>query len=628
MPPPAFTRSHALMSMTSKLGGDVLVPTRFEMVEAINAPFLATVEAVSTRADIDPDALLVQPVCITLRGRSDVPRHVHGLVRRSEARGPVGRQLYGYRLEVVPRLWFLSQTEDCRIFENKSAQDILRTLFADARLTDVSFRVSAPPVRPFTVQYNETDLAFATRLIEEEGWFAFHQHSQGAHTLVIADAAAAFEDVPDNTLARRAGEGPDCLSGWRAGRATAHGSTALADYDPEHPAAGLHGQTATTFKAPDAASRDRFRWPALALNNDAIAARTRRLEEAAELAASEAEGAGFNPHLRPGARITVADARDASQTGYIVTRVAHEASDATWTNDGTPPRYANSFAAVPSALPWRPLPSVKRPRMEGIHTAEVIGPAGEEIHTDALGRVKLRFRWDHRDDATPGGAIWVRVMQGWAGPKTGFVAIPRVGTEVLVAFMDGDPDRPVVIGQVHNGAQTPPLSLPEQKTRTGLRTRSSPGGGEQDFSELWFDDKAGQELVFLHAQKDLTTEVEHDATTTIDNNRAVTIKAGNDKLEVQQGNRSVDVPLGNHTITSRTGDISVTTQAGAISLEAGTSITLKVGPSSITLTPSGVEIKGLTVKVEGQMLTSLKGTITQIDADALLKATGGVMMLN
>lgn len=245
-----------------------------------------------------------------------------------------------------------------------------------------------------------------------------------------------------------------------------------------------------------------------------------------------------------------------------------------------------------------------------------------------MGRVKLHFRWDHRKDATHGGAIWVRVMQAWAGPQGGWLFIPRVGTEVLVAFMDSDPDRPVVVGQVHNGEHMPPWSLPDEKTRSGLRTRSTPQGGEQNASEFWFDDKRGAEKVFLHAERDLQVEVENDATHSITGNRAVTLRRGNDKVTVQQGNRTVEVPLGNHSITSKTGNISVKTDAGAITLEAMQSLTLKVGQSSVTLDQSGVTIKGMTANVEGQMLTSLKGTITKLDADALFQATSGIMMLN
>jgi type VI secretion system secreted protein VgrG len=219
-------------------------------------------------------------------------------------------------------------------------------------------------------------------------------------------------------------------------------------------------------------------------------------------------------------------------------------------------------------------------------------------------------------------------MQAWSGANAGWTFIPRVGTEVGVSFVDGDPDRPIVVGQIHNGDQRPPWTLPDQKTRSGLRTRSSPKGGDENCSEFWFDDKKGSEMVHLHAEKDLTVEVENDAKYAIDQNRATTIKQGNDTVTVQQGSRTVDVPMGDHTIKSNKGNIAIKTALGAVSIEAMQSITLKVGQSAITLDQAGVTIKGMTVKVEGQVMTSIKAPMTQIDADGMLKASGGIMMLN
>jgi type VI secretion system secreted protein VgrG len=228
----------------------------------------------------------------------------------------------------------------------------------------------------------------------------------------------------------------------------------------------------------------------------------------------------------------------------------------------------------------------------------------------------------------------------------GWSFTPRVGTEVAVAFMDGDPDRPVVVGQLHNGDQKPPFPLPDQKTRSGLRTRSTPNGGDANVSEFWFDDKKGAEEVFLHAERDLTVEVEHDASMTVDNDRSVVVTEGNDSHSVRQGNRTVevsegndsltvklgsrtvDVTQGNHTIQSTGGDIAIKTALGQVTVEAMQSITLKVGQSTVTLDPSGVTIKGLTLQFEGTATAALKAPITQINASGMMKATAGIMMLN
>jgi type VI secretion system secreted protein VgrG len=667
-----ISRDNALLSMTSPFGKDVLIPTAVVAEEALSQPFLCSIDLVSARETIDPDDLLYQPVCLTVRLMDLTPRYIHGLVRHFAATGPLPRDMFGYRLEVVPALWFLSQTEDCRIFENKSTKQVVQTILGEHGVR-FQFRVGDTPPRPLTVQYNETDLDFVTRLMAEEGWFYLFNHEATGHTLVITESNTSFKKVPDGSVTLRPGDDVTTLAQWRPGRATAHGQVIMGDYDPEQPSTKLSGQTDTTFKAAGKSARDPFHWPARAVKNDLIAQRTRYRIEAAEAAASLAEGEGFNPNFFAGGRIQVAVRVNGTPKEFLLHGVTHHASDETWCNGSTPPSYTNSFTAFPTDLPWRPAQTVQKPRMEGLHSATVIGPDGQEIHTDELGRVKLRFRWDRRSDATPGGAVWVRVMQAWSGTNFGWTFIPRVGTEVGVSFVDGDPDRPIVVGQIHNGDQHPPWSLPDQKTRGGLRSRSTPDGGEENCSEFWFDDKKGSELIHLHSERDLAVEVENDATYQIDNNRTATIKQGNDSLTVKQGNRcttismgndsikveqgsrTVDVPMGDHTIKSQQGNISVETELGNIALkntqgdisantsmgnitlktalgsvtiEAMQSLTLKVGQSSVTVDQSGVSIKGMMVKVEGQIMTSLKGPMTQIDADAMLKASGGIMMLN
>jgi type VI secretion system secreted protein VgrG len=661
MAPTDISRGTALLSLTTPLGANVLLPANMVVEEALSEPFVCSVEAVSAREQIDPDGLLHQPVCLIVRQADCEPRHVHGLVRRFASTGPTGRGMHGYRLEVVPTLWFLTQTEDCRIFEKKATKDIVQTILTEHGVR-FAFRVGATPVRPLTVQYNETDLDFILRLMAEEGWFFIFRHEASSHTMVITESNTSFNKVPNGTVSIGPDVGLHTLSAWQPGRATAHGKVMLGDYDAEQPSTALHGETSTTARTAGAAERDPFHWPARALNSDAISQRTRRLIEGAEAAAALAHGSGFNANFFAGGRIQVS-ARPGDSGEFLLVRVSHHATDETWWNGPNPPSYRNTFQACPSALPWRPAQTVRRPQMEGLHSAVVIGPDGQEIHTDALGRVKLRFRWDRRGDASAGDGVWVRVMQAWSGANAGWTFIPRVGTEVGVSFLDGDPDRPIVVGQIHNGEQHPPWMLPDQKTRSGLRTRSTPNGGEQNCSEFWFDDKAGSEMVLLHAEKDLSVEVENDAKYQIDHsrttaikqddtltvkmgdrsatleqgddavtvkqgNRSATITRGNDTVTVQQGNRTVDVPMGNHTIKSNMGDIAIKTAMGSVSIEAMQTITLKVGQSTITLDQAGVTIKGMTVKVEGHIMSSIKAPITQIDADGMLKASGGIMMLN
>jgi type VI secretion system secreted protein VgrG len=618
----------SILSMTSPLGKDALLPTAFGLEEALSQPYICIVDLVSERETIDPDKLLHQPVCVSLQLFNTHARKVHGLVRRFAATGPLGEQdAFGYRAEIVPHLWFLSQTEDCRVFENKTTKQIVETILKEHEVP-VSFRTGDVPARPFTMQYNESDLDFVSRLLQEEGWFYFFDHADGpaddakqsnTETVIISDRVTSLRTAEIGTFALLTLHGEEPLASWHPTSATSFGSIDQRDYDADKSGSKLTSGVKTTSKIAGAANRQVYHWPAHTLANDVILRRTRALMEAAEAEATLSHGAGWNPYFIAGGRFTVASG--GSET-FVLHGVSHQANDETWRNAPNPPTYSNSFTAFPASKPWRPARTIQRPRMAGVYSATVTDDP------DELGRVKVSFRWDHRNDATVGGGVRVRVMETWGGSNAGTCFIPRVGTEVAVSFMDGDPDRPVVMGQLRNDKARPPWPLPANKTRTGLRTRSLPDGGSEEFSELWFDDKKGEEQVMLHAQRDLAIEAENDATHDVGQNRTVNVRKGDDKLTVQQGNRTVDVPNGNHTIQSTTGDIVIKTTAGAVSVEALKSLTLKVGQSTVTLDQSGVTIKGMMVKVEGQLMTNLKGTLLQFDADGMLKAAGGVMMLN
>jgi type VI secretion system secreted protein VgrG len=356
----------------------------------------------------------------------------------------------------------------------------------------------------------------------------------------------------------------------------------------------------------------------------------------------------------PGGKFTVASKPAGPLDGaYVVRSVTHHASDDTWSNQSGTAFYSNSFTCFPNKVPWRQPLVTPRPRMEGIHTALVLGPQhdkasaiksqdGEEIHTDDLGRVKVRFYWDHRGEATGGQAVWARVIMPWGGNGWGGQFIPRVGTEVAVAFVDGDPDRPIVVGGLYNGRDKP-IYTRADKTKLGFRSRSSPKGGNSDFNEFTFDDKKGNELVYVQAQKDHTTYVKHDQTLKIDNCRIVTVKKNetvdiqnNQTIKVKQdhsltvtdGNHSIAVSKGNLSTDVKLGNVSLKAALGKIDTEAMQSIELKVGQSSIKLDQTGITIKGMMITIEGQIQTQVKGMMTQVNADAMLMVKGAITMIN
>jgi type VI secretion system secreted protein VgrG len=648
----AWSRDHALLAMTSPLGADVLIPISLSAHEAISQPFQFEVTAVCQSGRINPDTLLNQPACVVVQDSGTPMRYYHGIVRSVSAEGPLRsadsvEAFESYRVILVPRLWFLQQTIDCRVYQKMSAGGILQQMFKDAGLTDLSGPPSSS-VRDYTVQFNETDLHFATRLMEEEGWYYFFTHEASKHTLVIANQNSAFQDIPNATLYMVGGaDTASQLLDFNHAAVTVRGKMQLRDYDPTKPDTQLSNQQPTVLKTGGASARDHFRWPALTFDNGTVTNRTKFEMEAAEAAASLYDGASHWPGLVPGGKFRL-QSKPASpyDNTYAVRSVTHHATDGTWINQGGSATYSNSFVCFPASVTWREPMVTPRPRMDGIHTALVMGPQsakdapiksqdGEEIYTDDLARVKVRFYWDWRAEATGDASCWARVIQPWAGKGWGAQFIPRVGTEVAVAFVDGDPDRPIVVGGLYNGRDTPIYPVAE-KTKSGFRTRSSLSGGTSQANELTFDDKAGSELIFTHAQKDMTTEVEHDQTLTVDNCRVVTVKkdetvsiqnnqsitvAKDRSVTVSQGNSSLTVSQGNHAETISQGNYAIDVSAGKMTAQAMQSMELTVGQSSIKLTPEGITISALQIKLAGQLKGSFDGGVE-------LDLTGAIVKIN
>ncbi|MFH5926819.1 type VI secretion system Vgr family protein [Roseomonas xinghualingensis] len=669
-----------LLSMTSAAGADVLVPRRLEAVEGISELFQFQVDAVAENP-VDAATLLDKPACVTLRIGDGVSRHFHGIVSEFGQIGRDGAKDITYRILLRPRLLSAALSEDCRMFFNKTAEEIITTVLGDTGTT-VTFKLfgNAAP-RPATAQFNETGLHFATRLMEEEGWFYFFQHSAGDHELIVTNGNAAFPAIPDTTLqfgVGGSGELGSLLTEWHAPNRITHGEVSLSDYDPAAPDKKLKAKQQTVLNHAGAAQRPVFHWPALTDNTGDVTARAKIRMEAAEAAISLVETSGSLGSLFAGGRFNLQPESGATKP-YVVRRIEHLAQAEPRRAGGEEESYANRFTAFPNSVPWRQPLATPRPRMEGLHTAVVLAPSGEEIHTDPQGRVKIRFFWDWRAEATADNSPFVRVVQPWAGNGWGGQFIPRAGTEVAVAFMDADPDRPVVVGGFYNGSDKP--IFPEgEKTKTGFRTRSSLKGGTDAFNELSFTDEKDNELVFLQAQKNFTAKVKHDETLTVEHDRVrtvngketvtvkgdrthevsdgnesltvktgnrsvvvekgnheTTVKLGNHSLEITQGNQdtklsmgnqSTVLDLGNHATQAKLGDVTVKADVGNITLEALQSITLKVGANTLTLSQQGIEIKGLTVKVDGTVMTEIKGLMLKADGSAMLMLKGGITMVN
>jgi type VI secretion system secreted protein VgrG len=658
----------SMLSLTSPAGPDALVVTHLSAVETISALFRFDVTAVGADG-IDPLSMLNQSACVTLAVAGTATRYFHGIIQEFGAVGKAGPTDTEYRFALAPRLAATALQEDCRMFFKVTAKDILQSIFTDASVSPVTFRLYGTPAqRKATAQYNETSLDFVTRLMEEEGWYYFFEHKSDSHTLIVADRNSAFQPIENADLRFGPGDTADLLTQWETPQTLTHGGVSLRDYDPDAPSKQLKVDKATVLKHGGATNRKVFHWPGLTRDTGEIADRAQRQMEAAEAEVSLIQAGGRMGSLYAGGRFTVKEGTTALP--HVVREIRHEASDDSRRSGSGSETYSNRFTAFPNTVPWRQPMTTHRPRMEGLHTAIVLAPDGEEIYTDDQGRIKIRFFWDWRADATADNSDWVRVVQPWAGNGWGGQFIPRINTEVAVAFMDGDPDRPVVVGGFYNATDKPIFPVAE-KTKTGFRTRSVLKGGTDAFNEFSLNDDKDKEIVFLHAQKDLTTEVENDQILIVDHDRTVTVKGketvtikgdrahevteGNESLVIKQGNQSIEVDTGNQATLIKTGNqtielsmgnqtttldtgnqstdaklgnITIKADVGAITLQALQSITLKVGANSLTISPTGVEIKGMMVSIEGQMQTEVKGLMTTTSGTAMLTLKGAITMIN
>ncbi len=599
-----------LLLLTSPLGDDrlpdqqgVLHATALAATEQLSAPFEIELVAVSTRRAVDPNELLYKPVAVTVRRKDGTDRMFHGIVRRMDAVGLEQRSRWQYRLEVVPRLWFLSQTADCRIFQQKTTVQILRELFSEHRVEPVEFRIfGSSPVRPYTTQYNETDLAFAQRIMQETGYFYFFEHSASKHTLVVTDRNQAFKPM-GRPLHRviQLGDNVDIFDAWHESLATAHGHVTTQDYDPEKPKRPVSGEQATRLRTAGAADRQVYRWPAMTVDNKVAADRARCQIEAAEAAASLRGGHGYDPHLCPGFCFTLDTdpCTGAKGVAHVVHSTRHTATDETWIGGTNPPEFDCAFTCFLQSTTWREPLSLPRPAMAGIFSGIVLGEPGEEIHADPLARIKVQPLFDHRKDTTAAKSVFIRVLHAWSGDKWGWQHLPRVGTEVGISFMNGDPDNPVVVGCFYHQEMPPVFPVPAEQTKQGFRSRSTLHGGTQDYNELSFDDKKGAEVVLLHAQKDHKVEVEHDQDATIGRNQ--TARVGQ--------HRTVTTEL-NDRLTSKLGEISITANAGVVTITSAVSIILRSAESTVTITPADVNIVTPAFTVEAAAITMTAAEVT------------------
>ncbi|MCG3188296.1 MAG: hypothetical protein LKCHEGNO_00268 [Burkholderiaceae bacterium] len=567
MPPPTpFTLTTPLPaadlrfeSMSHSSGLSVLEETQLNLV--------------SEKADIDPDKLLGQTVGLAVLLRdAGAKRHFSGYITRFGIGRHQGKY-FGYHAVVRPWLWFLTRTTDCRIFQDQSVPEIVEAVFKDhAAIAQYELKlVRSYRKRVYCVQYRETDFAFVARLMEDEGIYWYFEHGPQAHKLMIVDAPSAHQPIdgikklPFYDNEGQAAPDVDTVSSWQCTRAVKAGKTGLTSYDFERPSTPLLvKQLHDRDHALDDYELFDFQGD-YTQKNDGQQLVDDRLDEQ-QCQFETVSGLSNSPTLATGRLFELARHPRANQNGeYLCTQLMLDVRDQPGESGGGAGDLQCSFVAQPSKQTFRPRRATRRPFVQGPQTAVVTGPSGEEIFTDKYGRVKVQFHWDRYGKKDEKSSCWVRVASPWAGKSFGFVQLPRIGQEVVVDFLEGDPDQPLVTGRVYNAEQMPPWDLPANATQSGVLSRSSKGGSYGNANALRFEDKKGSEQVWLHAEKnqdievendethwvghdrsknidhDETTHVKHDRTETVDNNETITI--GVDRTESVGSNESITIGI-------------------------------------------------------------------------------------
>jgi type VI secretion system secreted protein VgrG len=543
-----------VMEIDTPLGPDVLLFHRMRATEALSQPGEYQLDLLSRKDDISLDDILGRCVTVKLALPDDSTRYFCGYVTRFAQGGSHGRYIR-YSAVVRSWLWFLTRTADCRIFQDMTVPDIVKKVFADHPTADFKFELTGDyRTWDYCVQYRETDFNFISRLLEEEGIYYYIRHTDGHGTVVLTDSSAkhspfeGYETLPYIPPAQLVRPELEYISTWEFARAIQAGVFVHDAYDFERPCVKLRTRKAVLRNFPSG-DYEMFDYPGHYVQKpDGEQYAAVRLEEldaqfetahAVTNARGVAVGSSFTLKLHP---------REDQNREHLVTAATYEMeySDYEALTGDTGAQYRCYFVAMANRQQFRPRRATPKPFVQGPQTAVVVGPAGEEIYTDELGRVKVQFHWDRYGQKDEQSSCWTRVSHPWAGKGWGAIHIPRIGQEVVVDFLEGDPDQPIITGRVYNAEQTPPYDLPAHKTRSGVKSRSSLGGSPDHFNEIRFEDEKGNEQLFIHAERNHDIEVEANETHSVGGDRTKTV--GNNETVKIGGDRKEDVG-GNETIT-------------------------------------------------------------------------------
>ncbi|KMN19740.1 type VI secretion system tip protein VgrG [Pseudomonas weihenstephanensis] len=591
---------------------------KFEGQETISSPFAIKVELVSERPDLDLESLLHQQAFLAFNHSGN---GIHGQIYRI-AQGDSGERLTRYSLTLVPQLAYLRHRTNQRIFQQRTVAQIIASILEEHGIHGDAYQFqlnSTYPAREYCVQYDESDLHFIQRLCHEEGIHYHFQHSEQAHLLVFGDDQTVFPQLGTPTAyVQGSGMVADepVVKHFNVRLETRTSRTTRRDYDFQKAGFRVEAAHSPQAQSPQPDLED-YDYPGLFVQGERGKPLTQRALERHRADYRLAEGKSDQPTLVSGHFLSLTEhPRKAWNALWLLTEVHHQGyqpqvleehitHDSDTHTEAFEQGYRNRFVATPWDVFYRPQQAYPKPRVLGSQTALVTGPAGEEIYCDAHGRIKVKFHWDREGKVDDKSSYWLRVASSWAGSNHGSVTIPRVGMEVLVTFLEGDPDQPVVSGCLANSLNPVPYPLPANKTRSVFRSRSSPQS--TGFNELHLEDRAGQELIYLRAQRDMEHKVEHDSRLEVGNERHETIMGNNivvleaedqrtvtaDRKVELKANDYLQVASSSHTRVGQTlvaeAGQEVHLKAGAnLILDAGVSITLKAGGQHIVIGGGGI----------------------------------------
>ncbi len=641
-----YTQENKFIKVTTPLGEDELLLTGFKGKEGVASLFSFELELLSENNAIIFQDIIGTNITITVLLSNGKERYFNGIVSSFTQNSGRQEDLFSsYTATMVPWLWLLTKTIDSRIFQNLSVPDIIEKVFQGHGFSDYDLRLAGKydPIE-YCVQYSETDFNFISRLLENEGIYYFFEHEEKKHTLVITDSQAEHKPCPNQESAKcqqtsEVYSDEDFILQLAVKKEVRAGKYTSRDFNFKTPNTDLTVNADSKISGPG--TREVYDYPGKfeVRNKGDKVANIRMEEEEAKVTAIKGKSAcrafstGFRFKLLDHFR------EEMNQKEYSLIRIEHEAKlDETYlsslsTDSKAELEYSNKFLCIPHSEPFRPERKARKPLIKGVQTAIVVGPKGKskEIYTDNYGRVKVQFHWDRQGGNDENSSCWIRVSQGMAGSGWGTVFLPRIGHEVIVEFLEGDPDRPIITGQVYHGANPPPYDLPDNDTISTMKTNSSPGGG--GFNEIRFRDKADEEQIFVHAQRDQDIRVENNRYETIGYDKNLIVK--NDMAQKVEGHKSTTVN-GNIKIEGKSdmslkvggkmavacdsdvshtadGDVYIKSAANVV-IEGFLNLTLKVGSSSIAIDPSGISIKtsGL-LELEGGAMTSVKGGMIKLN---------------